>query len=264
MSFAGQHKQVETQADGRWMVVFDPLAVNKSPAEMHIVGCGDTIVLTDILVGEVWLCSGQSNMGMVLREANDAGNVITGADYPLVRLFNVPELPAEEKVADLRGRWNRTTPDYAASFPATPFFFGTRLFHELDVPIGLIVSAWGESTVCAWTSGEMLQMSGIKPLVPADVLGWRINTRPSMLYNGMLYPLAPVAFRVVIWYQGESDAEYPNAYSYRFLFPNMIQCWRKLWNRPDMPFYFVQLPNIGRKDNTWAVLRESQAAALEL
>jgi sialate O-acetylesterase len=264
VSFAGQLKEALVSREGRWQVVLDPLAISSTPGELRVVSRRDTVVFRDVLVGEVWLCSGQSNMGMVLREVDDAEKIIAEADYPLVRLFNVPERPAEEKVDDLKGSWMRTTPDNAASFPATPFFFGTRLFQELDVPIGLIVSAWGGSTVCAWTSSDMLQVPGIKPLVPADVLGWRINTRPSMLYNGMLYPLAPFSFRGVIWYQGESDAEYPHSYSYRFLFPNMIQCWRKLWNWPDMPFYYVQLPNIGRRDNTWGVLRESQTAALRL
>jgi len=138
------------------------------------------------------------------------------------------------------------------------------MFEELDVPIGLVVSAWGGSTVCAWTSNKFLNKPGINSLVPSDVLGWQINTRPAMLYNGMLYPLAPFAVKGVIWYQGESDAEYPNSYTYRYLFPNMIQSWRDLWNNPVMPFYYVQLPNIARKNNTCRLLKKRKILDVKL
>jgi hypothetical protein len=145
---------------------------------------------------------------------------------------------------------------------ATPYFFGKHLRTTLGVPVGLIVCAWGGSSAVAWMSPAGLAKLG--PLVPEEVIGWSNNRQHSRLYNGMLSPLIPFTLAGVVWYQGETEAtESQNPFLYRLIFPALIEDWRALWSRPELPFYWVQLPNL-RDKPLWPVVRESQAAALRL
>jgi len=127
IEFDDQQKKIRTSEDGEWIVYLDPLAVDKTPGVMKIRDDSLEIKINNILVGEVWLCSGQSNMGMVLREADNAEKVISAADFPKIRLFNVPERPAEEKCKELKGQWTVCSPKEAGSFSATAFFFGKNV-----------------------------------------------------------------------------------------------------------------------------------------
>jgi len=442
--------------DGRWMVKLPAQGLGE-PAELRISSGGRTIALTDVLVGEVWLCGGQSNMAFSVRAANDSAKEIAAADYPMIRLFDVPQAYAAEPRDDVAADWRVCSPETVGSFSAVGYFFGRALWRELDVPIGLVSVNWGGSTAEAWMPIEALTsdsaypeivaglrtmrqrlaedpdypaeterrlqafrdraaaltasppepgadwfdpdkaIEGIKPtpvqpnvafleqtdglvhvrkvfslteaearrergrlllgtidnfdvtwingvkigrtgpetagalqrergyaipdrtlrpgqnVVVIQVIDWRrvamfgggieqpeirwaggeskpladgwrmsivedLGARPrtfrwytrktgTFLYNGMLAPLVPAAFRGVIWYQGESNAN--RAAEYHTLFPAMIRSWRQLWGRGAFPFYFVQLANYREPSDQpgpsdWAELREAQRLTLKL
>jgi len=231
-----------------------------------------TITISDVLVGDVWLCSGQSNMEMGMSACEATEDIVTG-NFPLIRLLTVPrrveKLPAD--TADLR--WLRCTPEALkqgvfGGFSAASFYFGRQLYRELKVPIGLIHSSWGGTVAEAWTSLEALEkMESMKerlavlsnPPQPSTPANPNITT---VLYNGMIAPLLPFAIKGAIWYQGESNAG--RACQYRELLPTMINDWRKHFGVGEFPFYIVQLAAFNAREpqpreNDWAELREAQA-----
>lgn len=267
VEFAGQKKTAVVDSSKHWEILLDPMPVSSKPRKMTISSQVSRfkVQVSDVLIGEVWLCSGQSNMGMGMNGVENAKEEMAAADYPAIRMFRPREAPAEEPWKNVEAEWKACTPQTIMSYSAMAYYFARHLHKETGSPVGIVVSAWGGSAVASWMSREALQAEPVRCNMPADVLGWRANIRPSKLYNGMLHPLAPYALAGAIWYQGESDSEPgANPYRYRLLFPEMIKDWRRLWNRPELPFYFVQLPNMSRPDDTWAVLRESQQAALAL
>ena len=258
VEFAGQKKSSKADAKGDWRIELAPLAVSTEPRSLTI-RAGNMVEIKDVLVGEVWLCAGQSNMKMALLEADNGKDQKSD---PQLRAFRVPERPGSRPWNTVDGDWTAFDATSAGGWSATPFFFGKHLRGALNAPIGLVVCAWGGSSGVAWTSAESIR--GLRPLVPEDIVGWRSNIQPTKLYDGMLHPLAPLAVAGVVWYQGETEGEPAlNAYNYRFIFAAMINDWRKLWNRPELPFYWVQLPNL-RKNPSWAIVRESQAETLAL
>jgi sialate O-acetylesterase len=248
-----------TTADdaGRWRAMLPPLKAGGS-FEMVIKSAGETRTLRDVYVGDVWLCSGQSNMAHNMSEAEHGERDAAASDFPLLRTFRVKESIADEPRDDAAGAsWVVCSPQTAMSFSAVAYYFGRQIQKEANVPVGLLVCAWGGSSVSAWMSRDALNQPAIRRQVPFDVFGWREPTRPNKLYAGMLHPVAPFGVRGVLWYQGETDAELPyNAYLYRDLLAAMITDWRTLWREPELPFYVVQLPILKTRD--WTVLRESQ------
>ncbi len=263
VEFAGQRKTTTADANGKWLAVLDAMPASGEPRSLVVRG-RNTVTVTDIVIGEVWLASGQSNMALRLAELESAKEEIKSANDPLLRTFCVPERPGERPWADVSGRWLRWSDKTGTQFSAIGYYFAKRLRQELGVPVGILLCVWGGSGTSSWMSPEALREPALRRLWPEDVLGWRPNIQPSRLYHGMLHPLIPFGVAGVIWYQGETEGEpYQNAYLYRFLFPAMIEDWRRQWQRPEMPFFFVQLPNLRNKP-TWPVVRESQAAALRL
>jgi len=290
----GDRQAVATaDADGRWMVRLDPLKAG-GPFEMTVAG-SNRITLKDILVGEVWVCSGQSNMAMQVKTAANAHQEIAAANYPDIRLFTVARLVAAAPQSDTKGTWVACSPQTVGDFSAAAYYFGRHLHKELNVPIGLIHTSWGGTPAEAWTSRATLEADpDLKAIVDrwdqelanarkagsaagnqqsapkgrkagGDLAG--STDRPSSLYNGMIQPLIPYAIRGAIWYQGEANAG--RAYQYRKLFPAMIQDWRKAWGQGDFPFLFVQLANYQPRkpepaDSAWAELREAQTMTLSL
>jgi sialate O-acetylesterase len=234
------------------------------PFELKVSSAGNTRTLRDIWVGEVWLCSGQSNMAHPMSECENAKEDAAASDYPQLRTFRVREAVGDEPWDDAPGAsWTACSPGTAGAFSAFAYYVGRKLHKETKVPVGLVVCAWGGSSVSAWMSRAALNQPAIRRQVPHDVFGWREPTRPNKLYCGMLHGLAPFAVRGVVWYQGETDAELPyNAYLYRDFLPAMIADWRSLWGEPQLPFYLVQLPVLKTRD--WTVLRESQDRASRL
>lgn len=256
-------------ADGKWAVKLNPPQAG-GPYEMHIVG-SNTIKLTDILVGEVWVCSGQSNMQWSVRQSANPDTEIAAGNHPNLRLFTVARNPSPEPLADCQGNgqgsWVACTPQTVADFSAVAYSFGRELQKELKVPIGLINTSWG-GTICeAWTSKPTLETDpDFAPILDRSREFKPGNpNQASVLYNGMIHPLIPLTVRGAIWYQGESNVS--RAEQYAELFPAMIQDWRKSWNDPNLAFVFVQLAPFrynGKEAAECAELWEAQLKTLSV
>ncbi|MEI9806802.1 MAG: sialate O-acetylesterase [Bacteroidota bacterium] len=259
VQFGSQKKETTSDEKGNWKIALAPMEASAKGNNLVVSDGSSTVKAEDVLVGEVWLCSGQSNMGVSLAEIDDADNVIAAANYPLIRMFKVPQTPALNPRYDVDAKWVGCSPATAKPLSAFGYFLAQKLQQQLNVPVGIVICAWGGSSALAWMSEEALSAPAMRQNVPYDLLGYFENHRPKLLYNGMLHPLIPLAVKGVIWYQGETDAmdDRFNPYLYRYAFRAMINDWRKAWKREDMPFYYVQLPNLfGGK--LWPVLRESQ------
>lgn len=247
VKFLGQ--EVSTIAkNGWWMVRLNPLKPG-GPYTMKI----NDLEIKNLLVGEAWVCSGQSNMAWQVKSAENGEKVAAEAKDPMLRVYLVPKMRDPQKVPQA---WKECSPDSAITFSAVGYFFGKHLRESLKVPVGLIDSSIGGTPADAWTSrSALLSNAALKEIVETP---W---TRPSYLYNSMIAPLVPYGIRGAIWYQGESNAR--RAYQYRELLSTMIKNWRDAWGEGDFPFLIVQLAPFGREDPKrtdpcWAELRESQ------
>lgn len=263
-------KEVKSTADanGKWMVKLQ----TPQAGGVHTITIND-IVLKNILIGEVWICSGQSNMWWPLSQAMNADTEIAAVNYPEIRLFYVAREFADEPKKNCYGKWTDCSSQTAATFSAVAYFFGRELYRELGVPIGLIHTSWGGTPAEAWTRKEVLQsdpelaiylkrfeekVAEAEPgIVPRD------QRSPSSLYNAMIAPLIPFGIRGAIWYQGESNTR--EAKLYETLFPAMIQNWREDWRQGDFPFYFVQIaPYNYDIPVICALLRDAQRKSLSV
>lgn len=292
VEFRGQ--TVSTRAnDGKWMVKLGKLKAG-GPDELKVTG-RNSITLKNVLVGEVWIASGQSNMEWPLRASFEPAFDILNANNPRLRLYTVPKLKANEPVKNVASAWQEDAPAAVSNFSAVAYYFGSFLQKELGVPVGLIHTSWGGSPAEVWMRAEILASNpdykrDILDVYPAQQkkfeetvaqfekeqaearsqgkpftkrrpgAGWK----PSELYNGMIAPLIPYALKGAIWYQGESNAG--RAHQYRTLFADMVKNWRRDWGQGDFPFLQVQLaPFMAIKDqpgdSTWAELREAQVHA---
>ncbi len=256
----GDQEEATTVNDGRWKVSLGAMSANADPQKLVVSSGDDEIELTNVLIGEVWIASGQSNMVWPIQRSADPEATAAAADVPQLRLFTVQRKPTPEPQGDLTGiGWHVTTPETVPEFSAVAYHFGRHLHEQLGVPVGLVSTNVGGTPAEAWTSREALaDEPSLKPLL--DIEASRPTHNASVLYNAMIHPLVPMAFRGAIWYQGESNAG--RAYQYRTLLRTMVQDWRSQWGR-DFPFLIVQLapfrdiqPEPG--DSQWAELRESQ------
>ena len=274
-----QDKTYKTRADkaGKWQL---KMAASEAGGPYVLTVKGkNTLSLNDVLVGDVWLLGGQSNMEWPLSQTNGGEDSIKAANYPKIRLFEVGRNVSIFPIEDVpEAKWSRTTPETIANFSAIGYYFGKRIHQDLDVPIGLLDVNWGGTVSEAWTSSEALashadfkeritayQQSGEADFQNAENKG--PNSWPASLYHGMLEPVIPFGIKGALWYQGESNA--PRAYQYREIFPLMIQDWRKQWGQGDFPFLWVQLANFKQPlnepiDSDWAELREAQSMTLSL
>jgi len=237
--------------DGKWMVRLNSLQAG-GPFTMTIAG-ENTIELKNILVGEVWIASGQSNMAWPVDLSADADAVKAASSDPMLHLFTVPHADLPAPATDVEGSWSEAGPTTIGGFSAVAYFFGRDLRKALTVPVGIINSSVGGTAAQQWTRRSFLE--AIPELTSA------ITPNTGGLYNGMIAPVIPYALRGAIWYQGESNAG--AAYQYRTLFPAMIQNWRQDWNEGDFAFLFVQLAPFQARDflpkeSAWAELREAQ------
>ncbi len=275
-------------AEGKWTAALPPHEAG-GPYELKV----NSIAVHDVLVGEVWLASGQSNMVVQLTRANDPEKEISAANHPRMRFFQTPSKVAEGPIDDVNAKWTICTPDVAKSYAAVAYFFARDLMQQYDVPVGIVHSAVGGTPAEAWTAMPALQAdpilrvyldnwkktldnypaafakfeerkkeprkAGQAALQPPPGPGHR-NT-PSGLYNGMIAPLVGYTIRGAIWYQGEGNSRMPG--TYQRLFETMIRDWRMAWGQGDFPFLFVQLANYLHRDD-WAELQESQRRTLGL
>jgi sialate O-acetylesterase len=290
-------KKVSTSArGGTWMVKLGKLKAG-GPEELKVTG-KNSVTLRNVLVGEVWIASGQSNMEWPMRASFNAQDDILPAKNPNLRLYTVPKLKANEPVKNVESAWKETAPGSVSNFSAVAYYFGLKLQKDLGVPVGMIHTSWGGSPAEVWIREPVLAANAgyqrdILDAYPPQqkkfeeaVAQWEkeqaeaksegkgftkrrpsAGWKPSELYNGMIAPLIPYAIKGAIWYQGESNAG--RAHQYRTLFPDMITNWRKDWGQGDFPFLEVQLaPFLAIKDepaeSTWAELREAQLLATKV
>lgn len=277
VTMAGKSVMAVAGADGRWAVRC-PQISRFGAIEVTISG-KNTIVVKDVLVGDVWICSGQSNMQWRVLESAGAKDEIAAAKLPLIRLFQIERQTALEPQTDLEGRWVECSPESVGEFSAVGYFFGRELHHRLNNrPIGLIEAAYGGCAAESWVSDATLKADPtysqlLEKTAAANRDPNQANTpgRATVLYNGVIAPLQPFAIKGVTWYQGEQNAA--RAQQYRTLFPALIEDWRRTWGQGDFPFLFVQLPNYlpdkSKPDHppepeasAWAELREAQRWAL--
>ena len=255
---------------GKW------LAVVKTPEAgftSHTItfSDGEEVVLRDILIGEVWLASGQSNMEMPLRgfhnnpilKANET--IAFSGQYPSIRFVTIPKSPSFEPMETVEGRWQVCNPQNSPEFSATAFFFAETLHKALNVPVGIIACSWGGTKVEGWTSREILNTYPDVDLNEEVVNKLHPMARPLLMYNGMIHPITNYVVKGFIWYQGESNVGAHNDYPARF--HNMVSLWRKQWKNADLPFYFVEIApfEYGNANETRAAyLREAQFKAQKL
>jgi sialate O-acetylesterase len=217
-------------------------------------------VLKNVLIGEVWLCSGQSNMEMPIKGFTsqpvfNSNDIIAKSNNPQIRLFTVERNLSMKPLDDCSGHWVEAAPDEVADFSAVGYLYGAYLYDVLKIPIGLIHSSWGGTPAEAWTSKEVLEQSFKE--IPIQMIENSKHRSPSILYNAMINPLIPYGIRGVIWYQGEGNRMNPE--QYERLFPSMIVNWRQAWGLGDFPFYFVQIAPYKYDDKkNSAELREAQ------
>jgi len=266
-------------ADGKWTArLTTPQA--SGPYTIRIKA-DNTITLENVLVGEVWLCSGQSNMAWTVKQANDAQAEIAAADYPDIRMFTVRRKVAETPQDDCQGTWQETSPETVPDFSAVAYFFGRYLHKQLGVPVGLIHSSWGGTPAEAWTRRPILEANEqFAPIVKryddmvaaypkaleeynkrlakwteasrkAKAQGKKAPARPRPP-RGPGHPHTPgglynamIAPLIPYAIKGaiwyQGESNAGRAYQYRTLFPAMIANWRADWKQGDFPFYFVQI-----------------------
>ncbi|MCL2710812.1 MAG: sialate O-acetylesterase [Planctomycetaceae bacterium] len=267
VTFNGQTKAAKADDAGKWSLKLDPIPVG-GPFEMTITG-KNTIRLSNILVGDVWVCSGQSNMQWSVRGSADPDNEIANANYPKIRLITVPNVSSSTPKEDFNGNWVECSPATIANFSAVAYSFGRKIHQEKDIPIGLIHSSWGGSSCETWINPDVVtqyrdydEIMRRKAAAEVEKPQGGDNQHAGYLYNGMIVPIKNYGIKGAIWYQGETNAG--RAYQYRTLFPLMIQNWREEWGQGDFPFYFVQLANFMAvkeqpSESAWAELREAQS-----
>lgn len=253
----GDQKVETTAAEGKFRVKLKALKAG-GPHKLTVQGT-NTITLEDVLVGEVWICSGQSNMQWSVNQCETPDKIKAESANANIRLYQVPRDRDARPRTDVVGGWTECGPSSVGDFSAVGYHFGRALQAKLGVPVGLINSNVGGTAAEEWTSREVLAADeDFKP-----TLG---NGNATTLYNAMIHPLAPYAIRGAIWYQGESNAG--RAEQYRKLFPAMIKNWRDHWGQGDFPFLFVQLAPWrmivdAPSESDWAELREAQLMTLK-
>ncbi len=275
---ADRHGQATADDNGRWQLSLKPLPAG-GPHRMIVAG-QKVYAIENVMIGEVWLCSGQSNMQWTVRQSADADREIAAANYPDIRLFQVPRKPASQPVEDVDAAWVTCSPQTVANFSAVAYYFGRELHKELNVPIGLIDSSWGGTIVEAWTPRDAFlrdqtALRYVGGAVPESVPFQGHPNFVTVLYNGMIAPLAPFGIRGAIWYQGEANI--PRAYQYEKLLSTLIEGWRRVWfdragddsraarRQRDFSFYLVQIApfNYNHPPEWLAELREAQLRVMQ-
>ncbi|HAF77169.1 MAG TPA: sialate O-acetylesterase [Maribacter sp.] len=254
---------VKTGNDAKWEITVKTPEAG-GPFQIIFKGKSNEITLKDVLIGEVWLCSGQSNMEWSANsKIANRDFEVDNANYPNIRLFTVAKRTAEYPQEDVAGTWVACSPETMQDFSAVAYFFARKVQKELNIPIGLIDNAWGASSAEVWTPESVFEahpelVEAHKKIEPNK---W-VSVEKSSLYNGMVAPLTKFKIGGTIWYQGESNTA--NAKSYQKLFTNMITSWRAEW-KDDFPFYYVQIAPF-KYDHEFAggIVRDQQRKAISL
>lgn len=263
-SWNGKSRSVKSDKNGHWKT---KIATPKAGGPYTVtISDGKALKLNNILIGEVWVCSGQSNMEMPMRGYRNqpvmgSNEAIATSGNNNIRLFTVQKAKSATPKDDFSGTWMECTPENVYNFSATAYYFGRMLNKVLNVPIGLISSNWGGTRIEAWMSEESIQNFEWVKLPDKNLSSEEISPNaPTALYNAMIKPMTGYGMRGVIWYQGEANrVEYKE---YEKLMPGIVADWRTQWGIGDFPFYYAQIApfNYGNNSNS-AFLREAQLKA---
>jgi sialate O-acetylesterase len=300
VSFRGNTRTTQTDELGQWSVYLPPAGAG-GPFSMTVKGA-NTLTLDDVLVGDVWVASGQSNMEFEMRKAATAAVDLPKAANSRIRLMIVTKKAIDFPQTDVDATaWTASSPESAKEFSAVAWYFAREIEQREHVPVGVIDSTWGGTVAEAWTSltalgadpalapvftarGHMTERESTnllqdkvraKMLADAKAQGkpepkfpwhpWLNMWAPAALYNGMIAPLTPFPIRGVIWYQGESNSALERYPVYERLFRTMIEDWRRQWQIGDFPFLFVQLANYKSSPaEDYFQIREAQRRTLAL
>jgi sialate O-acetylesterase len=257
VTLGGQKAATTADAQGKWRV---ELPARKKGENLTLTIAGqNTLVRKNIIMGDIWLCSGQSNMEWFLTKSYGGERAIAEADYPRIRSYKVPHLVSAKPEEDLPGDgWNVCTPQTAGgAFTAVGFYFAREVSQRTGVPIGLLDDNWGGTAIEPWTPAEGV---ALVPAVSALSTNW------SGIYHAMIHPIIRFPIKGALWYQGESNGTEGDSYALKMR--ALIGGWRKLWGIGDFPFYYVQLTGFTAVQTApaggdgWARLREAQAQVL--
>ena len=270
---------VQADAAGNWKAFLPPMAGSAKPGTLTVTG-STTRVFKDVLVGEVWLASGQSNMEKPIGEkkgqspTRDHETVLRNARDTGIRLFQVPHY-GEVKKPDWEMRWLVCTPETLRSsgFSAVGYHFARTLREKTDVPVGVIHSSFGGSMIEAWMPEAAFRGNPLlEPLLQRRFFAWVEGVQATELFGSMIFPLAPYGLRGFLWYQGEANVMYAESAIYTRKMQALIHGWRKAWNAPEAPFLYVQLAPFNYSEwdkfprqltpEALPLFREAQAAAL--
>jgi sialate O-acetylesterase len=273
VEFAGQKKTAKTGSDGKWRVDLEALKSSAEPQTLTVSSPDGTVRIADVLVGEVWLCSGQSNMQMAMKGSENAAEAIAAADNPLIRLYRTPTVFSQTPAEKINAQWTACTPQTLPDFSAVAYNFGKKLQEELGVPVGLWQSAWGGTRIEPWT--PPCGFEGFDSL--ADICEQSKNfpagfgtdpqkakterQYPSAIYHGMLHANIPFAIQGAIWYQGEGNHREGMLYVDKTA--AQLKGWRSLWGY-DFPYYFVQIAPYQYGTEDPSVLAEFWEAQAEI
>ena len=291
-------KATATAKDGKWMARLKNLKPG-GPFSMTIKG-DNAVTIANILVGEVWLCSGQSNMEWGLAKSDGGAEAVASSANPMLRMCRVPHNVQATPQSEVKVKWEVSDPAVAKNFSAIPYWFGSKLQKELGVPVGIINSAFGGTTIESWLREETLKsgpwphdkntdlvqakadydrrVEEVRPIQEkydadkAAALAAKLPPPPrpkelfsefkgpSTLWNGEVVPLFPYQIRGVAWYQGESNAYAGRAGTYKDLLPALIKDWRAGFGQPDLPFMIFQIA----RNRKWQVDANEKSGIAEL
>ena len=293
VTIGAQSLEATAGTDGAWQVTLTPMEAG-APVKLVAKGPANEVSVADVLVGEVWIVSGQSNMAYGLGSAYDADLEVPAANHPEIRMVTIPQRGSQTPIwTQANTRWVVCTPQSARNFSAVGYYFARQIQESLGVPVGIINNSWAGSRAEAWVdrkyfdghenllplvarydgfAKELAELEAKGQLTAAEQnkarqLSTDVNgdDRPANAWNGIVASHAGYGIRGVLWYQGEGNT--PRGHQYRELFPVLVESWRKEWGQGDFPFYWVQLPGNGALkpesgDSEWAELREAQTMSL--
>lgn len=293
VSFRGETRSAVADELGRWTLWLSPGAAG-GPFTLTI----NERTIRDVLVGDVWIAAGQSNMEWPVRWSADPAEEMKAANYPRIRITRTMHRVSGHPVSDWVGQqWQPVTPQSVEHFSAVAYHFAREMHQKLNVPVGVIQSAWGGTPIEAWTSlrglahdpglmpvfdqwGKLMERHETEALrFPGRMAEWKKSGakgeppelrrrpggqwQPAGLFNAMIAPLTRWPIRGVIWYQGEANTAPERAPLYERLLPALIRDWREAWAQDDFPFLFVQLANYNAvADSMWPTVREAQRKTL--
>ncbi len=266
-------KSIESQCDGdgNWDIVLNTPDAG-GPFTIIVRDNDSSIIFENVMTGEVWLCSGQSNMEMPMKgypnqPVDDAIDCIVEADTSIpIRIFNVNRKTSLKPEYDCTSSWQTNNSETVAQTSAVAYFFAKKLYSTLKVPVGIIIASWGGTPIESWVNKNTLEKFPLYDLSFLDtgILPNRPHYCPTTLYNGMLSPIVGYGIKGFLWYQGEANRNRPDNYrKVQAAFAGML---RDLWHNPEMPFYYVQIAPYNYDDPdglSAAKLREGQMKNIE-